>query len=83
MQCAGDFPVSRAKHLGGAEPHVLRDLPGHHRLWLHRGGAPGVPLCRVREVPGVQFETQAFKVLVFPVGNRVPGSSRLMTGHSA
>ena len=35
----------------------------------------------VREVPGVQFEAQAFKVLIFPVRDRVPGPSHLAEGH--
>ena len=84
MQCTGNLPVSHAKHLGGAEPNVLRDLPGRcHRLWPLRGGAPGAPPHCVREVPGVQSETQAFKVLILPVGNCAPGSSCLLIGHSA
>ena len=58
--------------------------PGRcHCLWLHGGGALGAPLHCVQEVLGVQFETQAFKVLVFPVGNRLPGSSHLAMGNSA
>ena len=42
---------------GGAEPHILHDLPGRrHSLWPHGGGALGAPLHCVQEVPGVQFE---------------------------
>ena len=36
-----------------------------------------------QEVLGVQSEAQAFKVLIFPVKNCVPGSSCLVMGHSA
>ena len=42
MQCTGSIPASHAEHLGGAEPHILCDLPGQcHSLWSHGGGAPG------------------------------------------
>ena len=66
----------------GAEPHILYDLPGrHHSLQPHGRGAPRAPACGVQEVLGVQFEAQAFEVLIFPVGNCVPGPSHLMEGH--
>ena len=47
------------------------------------GGAPGAPLHCVREVPGVQLEAEAFKMLIFLVTNLLPGSSCLAMGHSA
>ena len=28
VQCTSDIPASHAEHLGGAEPHLLCDLPG-------------------------------------------------------
>ena len=28
VQCTGDIPASHAEHLGGAEAHILCDLPG-------------------------------------------------------
>ena len=82
VQCAGDIPASHAEHLGGAEPHVLCDLLGQcHSLWPHGGGAPGALVCGVREVLEVQFEAQAFEVLIFPVRDCVLGPSHLMEGH--
>ena len=37
----------------------------------------------VREVPGIQPEAQAFKVLIFLVGNHLPGSPCLAMRHPA
>ena len=54
-----------------------------HHFWLQRGGALGVPPHGVQEVQEIQPEAQAFKVLVFPVKNCLPGSTCLMTGHPA
>ena len=40
------------------------------------------PHC-VQEVPGIQPEAQAFQMLIFPVGNCLPGSPCLTTRHPA
>ena len=82
VQCTHDVPASYAEHPGGAEPHILCDLLGQcHSLRSYGGGAPGVLVHGVREVPGVQFEDQAFEVLVLPVRNHVPCPSHLTEGH--
>ena len=82
VQCTGDLSASHAEHFRGAEPHVLCHLLGQcHSLWPHRGVTPGALVHGIREVPQVQFEAQAFKVLIFPVGNRVPSPSCLTEGH--
>ena len=73
MQHTSNIPASHAEHL-------LCDLRCHS-LQSHGGGAPGALARGVREVPGVQFEAEAFKVLVLSVGYRVSGPSHLMEGH--
>ena len=55
----------------------------YHHFWLQRGGALGTPLHCVQEVPEIQPEAQAFKVLIFPVRNHLPGSPCLMMRHPA
>ena len=82
VQCTSNIPASHAEYLRGAEPHLLCDLPGRcHSLQSHKGGAPGVLVRGVREVLGVQFEAQTFKVLIFPVRNHVPPTSHLTERH--
>ena len=52
-------------------------------FWLHQGGVIGAPPRCVQEVLEIQPEAQAFKVLIFSVGNHLLGSPCLVTGHPA
>ena len=57
VQHIGDIPASHAEHPGGAEPHLLCNLPGRcYSLRSHREGAPRALARGVQEVPGVKFE---------------------------